>query len=404
MPDGIGIVTRGASGRPGPLFVTVAVSVTFWPARTVPGSDVSVVARSTFSITGTVAVARSFRPFVSVEVVETVAESARLGPGSAPTFTTIAVVTDSPLSRSDAVRSQTTAVPAPLSAQPVGAETNVAPAGSGIVTFGSVGRATPSFFTTAVSVRFSPARTGLGEPEIVTPRSTVWFTGTARVARSLAAFVSFDVVETVAEAARVEGGVSPTFTTIAFVTVSPLSRSDGVRSQTTAVPAEFSAQPVGAETNVVPAGIGIVSCGASGRPGPLLVTVAVSVRFCPGSAVPGVEASATPRSTFSITGTNAESRSFAVFVSVDVVETVAVAARVGPGSAPTRTTTAFVTDSLLSRSDAVRSQTTAVPAPLSAQPVGAETNVVPTGSGIVTFGSTGRAAPVFVTTAVSVRS
>jgi hypothetical protein len=38
------------------------------------------------------------------------------------------------------------------------------------------------------------------------------------VARSLAAFVSFEVVETVAEAARLTGGASPTLTTMALVT------------------------------------------------------------------------------------------------------------------------------------------------------------------------------------------
>ena len=279
VPDGIGIVTRGASGRPGPLFVTVAVSVRFWPGSAVPGFAETVVARSTLWMTDTDVVAVSFVAFVSVDVVDVVAERAMDGPGSGPTLTTIAVVSDSPRSRPEAVRSQTTAVPRPLSAQPVGAETSVVPAGSGIVTLGSTGRAAPVFVTTAVSVRFWPGRTGSGPAESDTPRSTVWSTGTVSGAESFARFVSVEVVATVAEAAMLAPGVSPTRSRTERVRDAPAPRSDPERSQTTAVPAELSAHPVGPETNVVPAGTGIVSDGASGRPGPLFVTVAVSVRF-----------------------------------------------------------------------------------------------------------------------------
>ncbi|CAB4938152.1 unannotated protein [freshwater metagenome] len=404
VPVGTGMVIRGASGRPGPSFVTVAVSVRSWPARIVPGSAVSSVTRSTVSTTGTVVVARSLPAFVSVEVVATVAWTAMLGPGSAPTRTTIARVSDSPASRPEAGRSQTTAVPAAFRAHPAGALANVVPSGSGTVIRGSTGRATPSFCTTTFSVRSWPGRTGVGEPVTVTPRSTVRFTGTARVARSLPAFVSVEVVDAVADAAMLAPGVSPTRTTIARVTDSPVSRSAGARSHTTAVPAALSAQPAGAETNVVPSGIGIVTLGASGRPGPVFSTTAVSVRVRPGSAVPGSEVSVTPRSTVSITGMLAVARSLPASVSVDVVEAVAEIAMDGPGFGPTATTTARVTDSPASSSAAVRSQTTAVPAAFGTHPAGALTNVVPAGSGIVTRGSTGRAAPSLRTTAVRVSS
>ena len=354
-------------------------------------------------MTATVAVARSLAALVSVEVVETVAETGMLGPGFAPTRTTMARVRDSPLSRSAGGRVQTTAVPAPFRAQPVGAETNVVPTGTGTVTCGATGRAAPVFVTPTFSVRSWPGRTVPELGWIVTPRSTVCVTGTAREAESLAAFVSVDVVETVAEAARLAPGSSPTFTTIARVRESPEPRPEAGRSQTTAVPAPFRAQPVGAETNVVPAGSGIVTFGASGRPGPLFFTVAVSVRFWPGRAVPGSEVSVTPRSTVSMTGTASAARSLLAFVSAEVVETVAETAMDGPGFGPTFTTIALSSDSPASRSAAVRSQTTAVPAPLTAQPVAAETNVVPEGSGIVTFGSTGRDGPALAIVAVIVR-